>query len=132
MTDQLLSLVGHLGGAALVGAAAVMLIKKYAVPAYRKRIAAVLGQAMHLSTSDPQLDGLLRAHVLSGVRLAEYLIPDRGMGSAKFALVDGALAKCGLPPAVRKVLIEEAVYSLDDSLKAAIAKEVTPEVLPKP
>lgn len=102
-----------------IGSVGALLLKRYAVPAYRARVKAAIQKGLHPDTPDPKLNELLRDHFLTGAKLAEYLIPDRGCGGQRFAWVDEHMAQLGLPSEIRKVLIEEGVGVMDDELKEA-------------
>lgn len=118
--------MGHYAVAAFVGLGGTGLVvwamKKWLVPAYAKKVSAIISKAMHPDTADPKLNELLRAHALTGIRLAEYLIPDRGKGGERFAMVDAYLAKFHIPDDIRKLIIEEGVGVMDDELKKAASE----------
>ncbi|HLE82463.1 MAG TPA: hypothetical protein VJA25_14520 [Dehalococcoidia bacterium] len=122
----ILGLMGAAGGTVLGGIGAWAL-KKWGIPYYASRIREVLMEALNPTTPDPKLNELLKAHALSGVKLAEYMIPDRGKGIERFAMVDAWMAKFKVPAVIRKMLIEEAVYTMDDEAKKAIAAAEQPK-----
>lgn len=119
MLEKLVEYAGAIGGTALLSAGAIWAIKKYAIPGYAKAVGRVLTKALHPDNPDPELNERIKDLALASVRLAEYCIPDRGKGIERFALVDGYLAKLHIPADIRKMLIEEAVWTMDDELKKA-------------
>lgn len=106
-------------GLPLAGGFGAWALKKWLVPAYQVKVRAAIQKALNPDTPDPKLNELLRAHALTGVKLAEYLLPDRGKSSERFACVDAYLAKFHVPEKTRKLLIEEGVGIMDDELKKA-------------
>ena len=66
----ILGLMGAAGGTVLGGIGAWAL-KKWGIPYYASRIREVLMEALNPTTPDPKLNELLKAHALSGVKLAE-------------------------------------------------------------
>ena len=61
-------------------------------------------------------------------------MPDRGKGIERFAMVDAWLARFKVPASMRKLIIEEAVYTMDDEMKKAIkeSEQILPGAIQQP
>ncbi len=81
------------------------------------------GQATIEEIQDPELKTLIKDAVNTNVRLAEFLIPDRGKGAERFAWVDSQLARIpalAAAPVLRKKIIDTAcqiMWATDDAAK---------------
>ena len=129
----ILGLIGAAGGTVL-GGIGVWALKKWGIPAYAAKIHGILMEALNPTTPDPKLNELLKAHALTGVKVAEYIMPDRGKGIERFAMVDAWLARFKVPASMRKLIIEEAVYTMDDEMKKAIkeSEQILPGAIQQP
>ena len=99
------------------------LIRKALGKFVSKQVGSQLGKLLDPNTSDPKEKELIRDAVLALVKLAEYKIPDKGMGREKYEAVAHSLVK--MIPILSKYedkiaeLIEEAVNKMDEELKKA-------------
>ena len=116
-------LAGKVGLAAgALGLGGILILAKRFLPGIlAKRASAELVKLMDPQSSDPKERELIKAVVLALVRLAEYKIPDKGAGDARYKAVADKL--CSLVPILRgqedrlKELIESAVEAMDEELK---------------
>lgn len=106
-------------GGAVVGAAALKFLPKLV----SKEIGKGLGAALTASTGDPERDKRVRKVILSLVELAEYELPDRGQGKARFEAVAKKAVEMfplifsSIGDAKLSAIIEEVVSSADEELK---------------
>ena len=114
---------GLLGGVVLTGA--IMAVAKFAPKFVGKKMEALLGDAMEKvdDIKDPVEKKLVQDIALAVVKWAEYKIPDKGPGRARY---EAAAAKlCLMLPFLKGKdkliadLIENAVAAMDDELKKA-------------
>lgn len=112
-----------LAGAGLGAGLALMLGKRFLPGFLAKHASAELIKLLNPNTTDPKEKELIHAVVVALVRLAEYKIPDRGAGAARYQAVANKL--CALVPVLHgqedriKELIEAGVAAVDDELKKA-------------
>mgnify|MGYP001599034592 CR=1 FL=1 len=122
--NAILALLGGKLGllAAGAGAALVLALGKKLIPnLVSKLVTNQLGKLLNPKTDDPKEKELIQNLVLALVRLAEYKLPDTGLGPNRKKAVLDALAKIGLGKHADKIeeLLEIAVKELDASLKKA-------------
>ena len=120
-------LLGFLGAKAkyflLAGgsSAALMMLAKFLPKLVKKEAHKILEQALNPKSTDPKERELIQDVVLSIVKLAEYKIPDSGLGATRKACVMALLSKW-IPGASAEAfsnIIEQAVIQLDMELKEA-------------
>lgn len=117
-------------GGAAVGSLGAYVLQKWGIPFYSAEVDKILASALHPETADPRLNEILRGLGYYSVLLAEYVCPDRGKGQERFAIADAKLAKLRIPEKIRKIIIEEGVWTMDDRMKNALANEKKPDVPP--
>ena len=108
-----------LAGAGVLCMAAAWIGKKQMPKLMKKLAEATILEWMDPKTQDPVERELIREVVLAHVRLAEYKIPDGGLGEQKHLWVRAQLGKVFPQAAVNALdgLIESAVLSMDVELK---------------
>jgi hypothetical protein len=116
------ALLGSKLAALAVGALlplAVVFLKKFIPGKIEKYLGELVRKGLDPKTEDPKLKELLQNAVLHNVMLAEYLIPDEGVGEVKKARVMAALEKAVGPDAAKllSAMIDVTVSSADSELK---------------
>jgi len=121
-------ITGNLSSLALLGGLpiAFMLGTKYAKKYIGDLGSSIIAKGMGDldKIDDPILKKLMQDLALAFCKVAEYLVPDKGMGEAKFAMVSKKMI--AVLPFLKgqekrlKVLIDSAVIAMDVELKGAV------------
>lgn len=118
LAKHLVALLAGSGGIALGG----LIASKLVGPQTDKLIGSIFAKGLDLNSNDPFVNERVENITVELVLLAEYKIPDAGLGADKKALVLNAL-----PPNLRPVaekLIDTIVSRSDSKLKEIAAKAI--------